>query len=148
MRRSGAGVPSSSRPTPISCAVGAPAPATNGTSPGCQGRQEVLLPTAQGLAVCAAGAGDRQARQLRGRPPRGDAVGGPSPVEVPEQSRRELPSAHPATRAVDETLQISQACPTVPVCVQRHFATFPGPSAPVVGGRLPTGDGQSLRGLG
>src|SRR6476646_4898272 len=98
------------------------------TSPGCPGRQEVLPPTAQGLAVCAAGAGDRQARQLRGRPPRGDAVGGPSPVEVPEQSRRELPSAHPATRAVDETLQISQACPTVPVCVQRHFATFPGPT--------------------
>ena len=32
MRRSGAGVPSSGRPTPISCAVGAPAPATNGTS--------------------------------------------------------------------------------------------------------------------
>ena len=33
------------------------------------------------------------------------------------------------------------------VCVQRHFATFPGPSAPVVGGRLPTGDGRPLRGL-
>jgi putative transposase len=32
MRRSGAGVPSSGRPTPISCAVGAPAPATHGTS--------------------------------------------------------------------------------------------------------------------
>src|ERR1700752_2650493 len=32
MRRCGAGVPSSGRPTPISCAVGAPAPATNGTS--------------------------------------------------------------------------------------------------------------------
>src|SRR6476660_1822681 len=32
MRRSGAVVPSSGRPTPISCAVGAPAPATNGTS--------------------------------------------------------------------------------------------------------------------
>ena len=32
MRRSGAGVPSSGRPTPTSCAVGAPAPATNRTS--------------------------------------------------------------------------------------------------------------------
>ena len=32
MRRSGAGAPSSGRPTPISCAGGAPAPATNGTS--------------------------------------------------------------------------------------------------------------------
>ena len=51
-------------------------------------------------------------------------------------------------RAGDETLQISQACPTVRVGVQRHFATFPGPSAPVVGGRLPTGDDQSLPGLG
>ena len=63
-------------------------------------------------------------------------------------NRAENSHAHPATRAGDETLQISQACPTVPVCVQRHFATFPGPSAPVVGGRLPTGDGQSLRGPG
>ena len=41
-----------------------------------QGRQEVLPQTAQGPAVRAAGAGDRQARQLRARPPRGDAVGG------------------------------------------------------------------------
>ena len=60
-------------------------------------------------------------------------------------------NSHQPTRhrgAGDETLQISRACPTVPVCVQRHFATFPGPSAPVVGGRLPTGDGRSLRGLG
>ena len=47
-----------------------------------------------------------------GRPPRGDAVGGPSPVEVPEQSRRELSPADPATRAGDETFQISQACAT------------------------------------
>jgi len=60
-------------------------------------------------------------------------------------------NSHQPTRQREramKTLQISQACPTVPVCVQRHFATFPGPSAPVVGGRLPTGDGRSLRGLG
>ncbi len=36
---------------------------------------------------------------------------------------------------------------TVPVCVQRHLATFPSPSASAVGGRLPTSDGRPLHRL-
>jgi hypothetical protein len=36
---------------------------------------------------------------------------------------------------------------TVPVRVQRHLAALSAPSAPAVGGRLPTGDGPPLRGL-
>ena len=62
------------------------------------GRKEVLPPTAHGPAIGAAGDRHRQARQLPGRAPRAFAVGDPSPVEVPEQPRRELPPADPATR--------------------------------------------------
>ena len=60
---------------------------------------------------------------------------------------RELASADPATRAGDETLHLARACATVPVGVQRHLAALSAPSAPAVGGRLPTGDGRPLRGL-
>ena len=35
----------------------------------------------------------------------------------------------------------------VPVGVQRHLAALWAPSAPAVGGRLPTGEGRPLRGL-
>ena len=136
MRRSGAGVPSSGRPTPISCAVGAPAPATNGTSTRSSSKingkihylwravdqhgnvLDVLVQPrrdakaakkffrrpAQGPAVRAARAGHRQAGQLPGRPPRAHVVGGAPAVAVSEP-RRELSSAHPATRTGDETLQ-------------------------------------------
>src|SRR6476661_6127236 len=62
-----------------------------------------------------------------------------------ERAMKRFKSAGHAQRFLSA---ISQACPTVPVCVQRHFTTFPGPSAAVVGGRLPTGDDRSLRGLG
>ncbi len=37
--------------------------------------------------------------------------------------------------------------PTVPGGVQRHLPALSAPSAPAVGGRLPTGDGRPLRGL-
>ena len=47
-----------------------------------------------------------------------------SPVEVSEQSSRELPPADPATRAGDETLHIDRARATVPVRVQRHLAAL------------------------
>lgn len=42
---------------------------------------------------------------------------------------------------------VLRQCFSAPDRVQRHFATFPGRSAPVVGGRLPTGDDRPLRGL-
>ena len=101
----------------------------------------------KGPAVGAQGDRHRQACPLAGAAPRARAVGDPSPVEVPEQPRRELPSADPATRAGDETLQVDPARATVPVGVQRHLAALWAPSAPAVGGRLPTGDGRPLRGL-
>jgi len=86
--------------------------------------------------------GHRQARQLPGGAPRAHA----SPVEVPEQPRRELSPADPATRAGDETLQVDPARATIPVRVQRHLAALSAPSAPAVGRRLPTGDGASRSG--
>ena len=79
--------------------------------------------------------------------PRADAVGAASPVEVPEQPRRELSPADPAPRAGEETLQVDPARATVPVRVQRHLAALSAASAPAVGGRLPPGDGRWLRGL-
>ena len=66
----------------------------------------------------------RPARQLSGRSPRGFAVGDASPLEVPQQPGRELPSADQNPGAGDETLRLTWACPTVPVCVhhiRQHF---------------------------
>ena len=60
------------------------------------GCQEVRPPTAQGTAVRGAGAGHRQARQLRAGPPRGDALGGTPAIEVSEQSGRKRASASSA----------------------------------------------------
>ena len=48
---------------------------------------------AQGSAIGPAGDCHRQAGQLSGRCPRAVAVGDPSPLEVPQQPGRELPSA-------------------------------------------------------
>src|SRR4029077_11071166 len=111
------------------------------------GRQEVLPPTAQGPAVGAQGDRHRQARQLPGSAPRAHGVGAASPVEVPEQPRRELSPADPAPPAGGETLHVDPARATIPVRVQRHLAALSAASAPAVGGRLPTGDGRPLRGL-
>jgi DDE domain len=59
--------------------------------------QAVLPQATQGLAVCGARVGNREAGQLQGRTPRADGVGDPPAVAIPQQSRRKLPSAHPAT---------------------------------------------------
>ena len=110
------------------------------------GRQEVLPPTAHGTAVRAAGARHRQARQLRARPPRGDALGGTPAIEVSEPGR-ELASTDPATRAGDETVHLAPACATVPVRVQPHLATFPSAAASAVGQRMAPRDGRPLHRL-
>ena len=68
-------------------------------------------------------------------------------IEVSEQSGRELASTDPATRTGDETLQISPACATVPVGVQRHLAALSAPSASAVGHRMATRDGRPLHRL-
>src|SRR4029077_17885609 len=47
----------------------------------------------------------------------------------------------------DSAVHLARARATVPVCVQRHLATFPSPSASAVGGRLPTSDGRPLHRL-
>jgi len=60
------------------------------------GRHKLLPPTAHGTAVRAAGAGHRQARQLRAGPPRADARGGTPAIEVSEQSGRKRASASSA----------------------------------------------------
>ena len=52
----------------------------------------------KGLRYVPAGARHRQARQLRAGPPRGDALGGTSAIEVSEQSGRELASPRPGMR--------------------------------------------------
>ena len=70
-----------------------------------------------------------------------------SPVEVPEQPRRELsPADRHRERAMKRVTSIRHGA-TIPVRVQRHLAALSAPSAPAVGGRLPTGDGRPLRGL-
>ena len=57
----------------------------------------------------------RQARQLPGAHREVMPSVATPAIEVSEQSGRELPSTHPATRAGDETLQISPARATLPV---------------------------------
>jgi hypothetical protein len=60
-----------------------------------------------------------------------------------ENSHR--PTRH-RERAMKRFTSIRHAA-TIPVRVQRHLAALSAPSAPAVGGRLPTGDGRPLRGL-
>src|SRR5258708_28709334 len=103
---------------------------------------------AQGPAQRAARAGDRQAGQLSGRSPRGFAVGDPSPLEVPQQSGRELPSADQGPGTGDETLRLAWAGPTVPVCVQPHPTALSSPSSSDQRTPMANRDDQPLRGLG
>ena len=136
-------------PLPVACGRPArqcarhPGPAT----PKRVGRQEVLPQTPQGPAYVPrvlitdrfTSYGSLTARSM------------PS-VPAPESKylNNRAENSHQPTRATrkgDETLHLARACATVPVCVQRHLATFSSPSASAVGGRLPTGDGRPLRGL-
>ncbi len=55
------------------------------------------------------------------------------------------PAVRQRAPAGDETLHVDPARATIPVRVQRHLAALSAPSAPAVGGRLPTGDGRPLR---
>ena len=108
----------------------------------------VFPQAAQGPALRAARAGDRQAGQLSGRCPRGFAVGDPSPREVPQQSGRELPSADQNPGTGDETLRLTWAGPTVPVCVQPHPTALSSPSSSDQRTPMANRDDQPLRGLG
>ena len=109
------------------------------------GRKEVLPPTARGPAVGALG--DRTDKLASYQVAHRELV----PSVTHRRSKylnnraEKLPPADPATRAGDETLQVDPARATVPVGVQRHLAALSAPSAPAVGGRLPTGHGRPLR---
>ena len=92
--------------------------------------------------------GDRQAGQLSGRSPRAFAVGDPSPLEVPQQPGRELPSADQDPGTGDETLRLTWAGPTVPVCVQPHPTALSSPSSSDQCTPMANPDDQPLCGLG
>ena len=177
MRRSGPGVTGSGRSTRTSCAVVVRGRATNGTWMRCSSRSTAHSGTcgarSTSTATCSTFWSSRAEnavaakkffrrlltglryvprvivtdKLLPGGAPRARAVGAASPVEVPEQPGRELASTDPATRAGDETLQISPACATVPVAVQRHLAALSAPSASAVGHRMATRDGRPLHRL-
>ena len=95
----------------------------------------------------AAGDCHRQAGQLSGRSPRAFAVGDPSPLEVPQQPGRELPSVDQGPGAGDETLRLAWAGPTVPVCVRQHPTALSAPSSSDQRARMANRDDQPLRGL-
>ena len=140
----------SSRSTAHSGTCGARSTSTATRSTFWSSRAETRWPQRSSSAACARACGRcpgyRQARQLPGGAPRAHGVGAASPVEAPEQPRRELSPADPATPAGDEPLHVDPARATIPVRVQRHLAALSAPSAPAVGRRLPTGDGASRSG--
>ena len=115
------------------------------------GSRRVRLPPAtrpaQGPAIGAAGDCHRQAGQLSGRSPRAFAVGDPSPLEVPQQPGRELPSVDQGPGTGDETLRLAWAGPTVPVCVRQHPTALSAPSSSDQRARMANRDDQPLRGL-
>src|SRR4029077_12661704 len=73
---------------------------------------------AQGTAVRAAGARHRQARQLRARPPRGDALGRTPAIEVSELNRAE--NSHQPTRQRERAMKRF----TSPRHAQRFLSAF------------------------
>lgn len=97
---------------------------------GRHGCDQVLSQAAEGPGICAPGAGHRQARQLPNGASAGVALGGASPVEVSEQSGRELPPAHPSPGTSDEEVHLSRARATVPLRVQRDIPALPTPPPP------------------
>src|SRR6478752_1725420 len=116
------------------------------------GSRRVRLPPAtrpaQGPGLCAAGDCHRQAGQLSGRSPRAGAVGDSSPLEIPEQPGRELPSTDQSPGTGDETFRLTWAGPTVPVCVQPYPGAFSSPSSSDECTPMAIRDDHSLRGLG
>ena len=76
------------------------------------------------------------------------AVGDPSPLEVPQQPGRELPSADQNPGTGDETLRLTWAGPTIPVCVQPHPTALPSPSSSDQCTPMANPDDQPLCGLG
>ena len=78
----------------------------------------------------------------------GDVLGDPSPLEVPQQPGRELPSADQNPGTGDEALRLTWAGPTVPVCVQPHPTALSSPSSSDQCTPMANPDDQPLCGLG
>ena len=83
----------------------------------------------------------------RGPDRRGSPVGDPSPLEVPQQPGRELPSVDQGRGTGDETLRLAWAGPTVAVCVRQHPTALWAPSSSDQRARMANRDDQPLRGL-
>ena len=79
--------------------------------------------------------------------PRAFAVGDPSPLEVPQQAGRELPSADRGPGTGDETLRLAWAGPTVHVCVRPHPTALSAPSSSDQRASMANRDDQPFRGL-
>src|SRR4029077_12124819 len=109
--------------------------------PKCGGRQTILPHAAQKPGVRAAGDRHRQTRQLPGRPPRAAGICRASPLEVPQQSDRELASTHQAAGTSDETVHIARARAAVLVRVQWHFTAFSAGPTPTDRTRMACRDG-------
>src|SRR5581483_2463691 len=105
-----------------------------GAAPPRRSRGEEVLPqAAQGPTVRASGDRHRQAGQLPGRPPRHGGVGEASPVEVPQQSSRELPPTHTSTGADHEVLPLRRPGATLLLSAWRDLLALPSGPAPDVG---------------
>ena len=105
--------------------------------PGCH----TLFPQAvEGPGASAWAVGHRQAEQLQGGAPNGDAVCRPSHGPIREQSRRSLPPAHTTTRATHATVQISRSGTTLLVRARTRpqpFPRWPSPGASGASSRAP-----------
>jgi hypothetical protein len=68
--------------------------------------------------------------------------------KLPQQPRRELPSADQGPGTGHETLRLAWAGATVPVCVRQHPRALSAPSSSDQRARMANRDDQPLRGLG
>src|SRR6185436_13198743 len=85
--------------------------------------------------------------QLSGRCPRAFAVGDPSPLEVPQQPGRELPSADQNPETGDETLRLAAAGPNGSCLRPAASDSTSAPSSSDQRARMANRDDQPLRGL-
>jgi len=72
---------------------------------------------------------------------------GAPPLEVPQQSRRELPSAHPGAGTSDAALPLPGRCAAVPVRVLRDLPALPTPPPPAYRQGIPPRDADPIHRL-
>lgn len=91
------------------------------------------------------GAGDRQARQLRGGASGVDAIGRTPVLEVSQQPGRELAPTHQTARTGDEVFPLTGCSATVPGGVQRDLAALPARPTQARRERLPLRNDRPIR---